>query len=165
MRALIGLLVACIPAVASAQTKPNHQKTVGPWEIVQWVRGATITRCTLIRDKKPANAPSYGFLIDSQGLLLSVETTAWQLTPDAKVRARLMPAGAAARNLTVVPASAARANIDFSKDRALLGDLQRADRLDVAIGAVTVTLPFDGFSAARAVLESCVTTLGKTVAR
>ncbi len=72
-RALIGLLVACIPAAASAQTRPNHQKTVGPWEIVQWVRGTTVTRCTLIRDRKPANAPSYGFLIDNQGLLLSVE--------------------------------------------------------------------------------------------
>ncbi len=127
------------------------------------MRGTTVTRCTLIRDRKPANAPSYGFLIDNQGLLLSVEAAAWQLTPDAKVRARLMPAGAAVRDLTAVPASAARANIDFNNDRALLGDLQRAARLDVAIGPVTVSLPFDGFGAARAVFDNCVATLGNTL--
>lgn len=152
-----------MPVAAAAQTRPNHVKTVGPWEIVQWVRDATVVRCTIIRDRKPADRPGYGFLIDKQGLLLSVETGAWQLTPNAKVSATLMPADAKARNATALPVSAARANIELKDDRTLLSELQRADRLDVQIGHVKVTLPFDDFNAARVVFESCVMTLGKTV--
>jgi hypothetical protein len=156
-------LVCVMPVAASAQTRPNHVKTVGPWEIVQWVRDTAVARCTLIRDKKPADGPGYGFLIDKQGLLLSVESGAWQLTPNTKVNATLTPADAKARSRTALPVSTARANIELKDDRTLLSELQRADRLDVQIGRVKVTLPFDDFNAARVVFESCVMTLGKTV--
>jgi len=165
MRAVIAFVLAltALPQVASAQTKPNNVKSVGPWEIVQWVRGATVSRCTVIRDKRPAGAPSYGFLIDGEGLLLSVESNAWTLTPERKVRAIATASGGAARTLDAVPVSAARANIELGKDRALLGELQTADKLEVQIGGTKVSMPFDDFNAARVVFESCVMTLGKSV--
>ena len=163
-RVLIAALAVCaLPVAASAQTRANHLKTVGPWEIVQWVRDTKVVRCTIIRDKKPADGPSYGFLIDGEGLLLSVESSAWRLTPNAKVGATLTPAAAKTRNLTALPVSAGRANIELKSDRTLLSELQRADRLDVQIGGAKLTLPFDDFNAARVVFESCVMTLGKTV--
>lgn len=164
MRRLAAVLIACaVPEMAAAQTRPNSVRTVGPWEAVQWVRGSTVSRCTLIRETKPADAPSYGVLVDQEGTLLSVETTAWQLTPNLAVSVTLKPQAAAMRRLMARPVSQQRANVDISKDRAMLDDLQRSDQLQVQIGAVKVKLPFDDFNAARVVLESCVMTLGKAI--
>lgn len=155
-------LIACaVPEMVAAQTKPHSVKAVGPWEAVQWVRGSTVSRCTLIRETKPADAPGYGIPVDQEGTLLSVETTAWQLTPNLAVSATLKPRAGAIRRLTARPMSQQRANVDISKDRAMLDDLQRSEQLEVQIGAVKVKLPFDDFNAARVVLESCVMTLGK----
>jgi len=162
--ARIALAALCLtPGAALAQsdeTRPAGVKTVGPWEIVQWARGRTVSRCTVIRDKRPAGAPSYGILIDGQGTLLSVETNAWTLTPNVVVSATLTPKGVPARQLTARPVSPQRANVDLGKGE-LLKTLQGEAPLDVAIGAVKVTLPFDDFNAARVVLESCVLNLGK----
>ncbi len=157
--AVLGLM----PAAASAQageTRPVGVKSVGPWEIVQWARGGTISRCTVIRDKRPAGAPSYGILTDREGILLSVETNAWTLTPNSTVAATLAPKGAAPRQATARPVSPQRANVDLGKGE-LLATLQAEAPLDVTIGAVKVSLPFDDFNAARVVFESCVQNLGK----
>ena len=89
----IVLAALCLmPGAAFAQsgeTRPAGVKTVGPWEIVQWARGRTVSRCTVIRDKRPAGAPSYGILTDREGILLSVETNAWTLTPNSAVAVTL----------------------------------------------------------------------------
>ena len=159
---MIALAALCaIPSAASAQgeTRPAGVKTVGPWEIVQWARGKTVSRCTVIRDKRPAGAPSYGFLTDREGILLSVETNAWTLTPNSAGTATLAPKGAASRQLTARPVSPQRANVDLGKGE-LLQVLQGEAPLDVTIGGVTVSLPFDDFNAARVVFESCVLNLG-----
>ena len=152
-----------VPGAAFAQsgeTRPAGVKTVGPWEIVQWVRGRTVSRCTVIRDKRPAGVPSYGILTDRDGILLSVEANAWTLTPNSAVTVTLAPKGAAARQTTARPVSAQRANVDLGKGE-LLKVLQSEAPLDVTIGAVKVSLPFDDFNAARIVYESCVLNLGK----
>lgn len=164
MPALLALAALCaIPSAASAQggeTRPAGVKTVGPWEIVQWVRGRTVSRCTVIRDKRPAGVPGYGILTDREGMLLSVETNAWTLTPNGAVAVTLAPKGAAARQMTARPVSPQRANVDLGKGE-LLKVLQGEGALDVTIGAVKVSLPFDDFNAARVVFESCVLNLGK----
>ena len=164
MSALLALAALCaIPPAALAQggeTRPAGVKTVGPWEVVQWARGRTVSRCTVIRDKRPAGVPSYGFLTDREGILLSVETNAWTLVPNSAVTATLTPKGAAARQMTARPVSAQRANVDLGKGE-LLKMLQGEAPLDVTIGGVKVSLPFDDFNAARVVFESCVLNLGK----
>ena len=85
---------------------------------------------------------------------------AWTLTPNSAVAATLAPKGAAARQTTARPVSAQRANVDLGKGE-LLKVLQSEAPLDVTIGAVKVSLPFDDFNAARIVYESCVLNLGK----
>ena len=161
-RVIASILFACAsPAMASAQpTRPAGVSTIGPWEAVQWVRGRTVSRCTLIRETKAAGTPGYGFLVDREGVLLSVETPAWKLTPDVAVAATLTPQAAGIRRFSAKPVSAERANIDISKDRAMLDDLQKSERLEVQIGGVKVDLPFDDFNAARVVLEICVQKIG-----
>jgi hypothetical protein len=161
-RALALIIAGAIPTMASAQTKPAGVQTVGPWEIVQWASGGKVSRCTLIRDKKPAGTPDYGFLTDREGVLLSVSTKAWKLTPNAAVSVTLTPRGTPARSLRAVPVSAERANLVLGKSD-LLSTLQREMPLEVAIGDVKVSLPFDDFNAARVVFESCVLNLDKVM--
>ena len=160
---VVFVALCLVPGAAFAQsgeTRPAGVKTVGPWEIVQWVRGRTVSRCTVIRDKRPAGAPSYGILTDREGILLSVESNAWTLTADSAVAVTLTPKGAAARQTTARPVSPQRANVDLGRGE-LLKVLQSEAPLDVTIGAVKVSLPFDDFNAARIVYESCVLNLGK----
>lgn len=162
----IALALLCLtPAAAFAQggeTRPAGIKTVGPWEIVQWVRGNTVSRCTVIRDKRPAGAPSYGVLADREGILLSVETDAWTLTPNSAVAVTLGAKGTAPGQMTARPVSPQRANVDLGKGE-LLKTLQGEAPLEVTIGTATVSLPFDDFNAARVVFESCVLNLGKAL--
>ena len=104
-------------------------------------RDAKVARCTIIREKKPADGPSYGFLIDGEGLLLSVESSASQPKPNAKVGATLTPADAKVRNLAALPVSATRANVELKRPHAAertaaCGSPRRSDRpreADVAV--------------------------------
>src|SRR5262245_31360601 len=85
-----------VPTAALAQVKPAGVQTIGPWEAVQWVNGNIVSRCTLIRDKKPAGVPDYGFLTDREGILFSISTKAWTL-PKQSVTVTVTPKGGAQR--------------------------------------------------------------------
>jgi hypothetical protein len=162
---LLALIITGVAGTAAcAQTKPANVQTVGPWEVVQWANGGMVSRCTVIRDQKPAGTLDFGLLTDREGVLLSVSTKAWSLTPDAPVAVMLTPRGAPTRSLQAAPVSAERANVSLGESD-LLNALQRETPLDVAIGGVKVTLLFDDFNAARIVFESCVLNLGKKLRR
>jgi hypothetical protein len=140
--------------------QPIGVTSVGPWEIVVWGVGKRVQQCTLIRAKDNAGA-GYGFLIDQRGLVVSIESNAWKLTGGKAIPATFAPAKGKPRDLSAVPVSAARANVDLAANDPLLADLQVSDSATVKIGAVTLKLPFDDFNAARVTFEICVQSLGK----
>ena len=140
--------------------RPIGVSSVGPWEIVVWGVGKRVQQCTLIRAKNSGNA-SYGFLIDQRGLLVSVESAAWKLTPDKVTPVTVSPAKGSPRSLSAKPVSATRANVDLPANDPLLSDLQVSDNATVKIGAVTLRLPFDDFNAARVTFEICIQKLGQ----
>jgi hypothetical protein len=147
-------------AAIAQDPRPIGVSSVGPWEIVVWGVGKRVQQCTLIRAKDAGDA-SYGFLVDKRGLVVSVESAAWKLTAGKAVPATFSPAKGKPRNLSAVPVSPARANVDLAANDQLLSDLQSSESATVKIGTVTVKLPFDDFNAARVTLEICVQSLGK----
>jgi hypothetical protein len=153
---------ALLPSPLAAQqpdpVRPAATSDIGPWESVIWTRGPKIHRCTLARAKPTAEGATYGFLVDGQGFLFGVAHPSFGFKSAAKLEATLTPSGGAARKIAAEPVSNLRANIELP--RPMLDELQRAEHLDVQMGAGKVRLPFDDFNAARVVLEACVQKLG-----
>ena len=146
---------------ASRQPRAGGVSTIGPWEAVLWTAGGTVDHCTLIRAGAPAEGPHYGFLVDSEVTILSVQTTRWQLPRGPQATAVLKPASGTERRLPVKPSAPGRANIHLDQPAAVLAELQSSQHLDVRIGEVALRLAFDDFNAARVVLEACVQKIGK----
>jgi hypothetical protein len=165
------LFVALVhaPTEAAAQarwgkTRPIMIRTYGPWQVVGWGEGMAINYCTLGRYAILNGAPQYGIRVDKSGAVLSVVTTAWQLTPQAPIDSTITPAGGSERNLPGQAVSSVRANIKFDANGALLDQLRTANYLDVAINGVSVRLPFENFRAARAGLAICSQIIGLELA-
>jgi hypothetical protein len=166
IRALtIVLLATSLATAALAQgapppVRPVATSEVGPWEIVVWGAATRVHQCTLVRAAPAADAPKFGILVDHLGMVLSVDTAAWQLTPKSPVASTLRPQVGQERRLTADPVSPTRANMKLKRESPLLDQLQRSAHFDVRIGQVTVRVPTEDFNAARVVFDICVQKIG-----
>jgi hypothetical protein len=161
--ALIAALASVAPAHAQstqAPVRPVATSEVGPWEIVVWSAATRVIQCTLVRAAPRANEPKFGILVDHMGTVLSVDSTAWQLTPRAPVTSTLRPQSGQERTLTAEPVSATRANMMLRRETSLLDQLQSSEHFDVRIGHVTVRVPTEDLNAARVVFDICVQKIG-----
>lgn len=159
---LVAALSSAAPATAQSSpppVRPVATSAVGPWEIVVWSAGTRVIQCTLVRAAPAANEPKFGILVDNRGMVLSVDSASWQLTPDA-VSSTLRPASGRERSLTAKPVSRTRANVSLARESPLLDQLQRSSHFDLRIGDVTVRVPTEDFNAARVVFDICVQKIG-----
>jgi hypothetical protein len=140
--------------------RPSATSAVGSWEVVVWTAAQRVHHCTLVRAAPAAGEPKFGVLIDRRGVVLSVDTTAWLLTPKTEIPAVLIPGAGAEHRITAKPVSPTRANIELAAETPLLDQLQRSEHLDVRIGQVTVRVSTDDFNPARVVLDICVHKIG-----
>jgi len=160
---LIAVFVSFAPAMAQSGAtplRPVATSEVGPWEVVVWSAATRVIQCTLVRATPAANEPKFGILVDHLGMVLSVDTAAWQLTPKTPVASTLRPQVGQERTLTADPVSPTRANMKLRRESPLLDQLQRSDHFDVRIGQVTVRVPTEDFNAARVVFDICVHKIG-----
>lgn len=139
--------------------RPVATSDVGPWEAVIWANGKQVHHCTMSRARKAPEGVSYAVLVDTEVVLLGVESAAWKLTPGATIEPVLTPEKGKAHKAKARAVSPTRANIDLQ--RAELDTLQQSAHVDVEIAGKKVRLPFDDFNAGRVVLESCVQQIGK----
>ena len=144
----------------SAPVRPIATSTVGPWEIVVWGAGKRVNHCTVVRAEPRADEPKFGVLVDQRGGVLSVDTAAWQLTPNTEILAMLVPAAGARHPLVVKPVSPTRANIAFGIGDSLLDEIQASEYLDISIRAMTVRVATEDFNTARVVFDICVQKIG-----
>jgi hypothetical protein len=140
--------------------RPIATSAVGPWEIVVWSAGRRVNHCTLVRAAPKVDEPKFGILVDHRGVVLSVDTAAWQLTPKAEVPASLAPASGRQHRVMTRPVSPTRANVAFGIDSPLLDQLQSSDYFDIRIERVTVRVATEDFNTARVVFDICVQKIG-----
>ncbi len=140
--------------------RPIATSAVGPWEIVVWGAGKRVHQCTLVRAHPKADEPKFGILVDQRGVVLSVDTAAWQLTSKVEVAAALAPASGRRHEMVARPVSPTRANIGFDVANPLLDQLQASDYFDIRINGVTVRVRTEDFNAARVVFDICVEKIG-----
>jgi hypothetical protein len=145
---------------ASPPVRPIATSAVGPWEIVVWGAGKRVHQCTLVRAQPKTDEPKFGILVDHRGVVLSVDTAAWQLTSKVEVLAALAPAAGGRQEMVARPVSPTRANIGFDVANPLLDRLQASDYFDIRINGVTVRVKTEDFNAARVVFDICVEKIG-----
>jgi len=144
IRALtIVLLAASLATAALAEgapppVRPVATSEVGPWEIVVWGAATRVHQCTLVRAAPAADAPKFGILVDHLGMVLSVDTAAWQLTPQSPVASTLRPQVGQGRAEPVVEHPGAQAAGDLPQVAHRLGHpvhglVERPGRLRVVV--------------------------------
>jgi hypothetical protein len=155
------LVFLCAAAFAQSSAPPVRPLAVtdaGAWEAVVWGRGQRVNHCTLSRARNAPPAISYGFLIDSEVIILGLESPQWAFKART-LRSVLKPETGTVRAGSAQAASPTRANILL--EQVMLDAFQRSQHVDIEIEDKKARLPFDGFDAARAVLDKCVRQLGK----